>query len=102
MGAKIELNTMLRLGKDDVKPAELIVGKTYLTKKDNIRIYPMDLAILLLSEDWTAQGYCAIHKSTIDNGKMEIYFEVLSLFSYEEQKIITATMLEGLKKCGYL
>jgi len=102
MGTQIELNTMLRLGKDDAKPAELIVGKSYRSKKSNVRIYPMDLSILLLAEDWTAQGYCSVRKTVVENGQMEVQFEVLTLFTPEEQKLITATVLAGLKKCGYL
>ena len=102
MGTQIELNTMLRLGKDDVIPAELVVGKSFCSTKNNVRIYPMDLAILLLAEDWTAQGYCAVRKTVVKNGQMEVEFEVLTLFTPEEQKLVTATMLAGLKKCGYL
>ena len=102
MGAQIELNTMLRLGPTDVKGIDLKIGGKYTISKSNRRIYVMDIAILLLEENWDAIGYCAIRKTTIENGKMEITFELLSRFSPEEQRIVTDTMLEGLRLCGYL
>lgn len=102
MGAQIELNTMLRLGPNDNKGSELKIGGKYTISKSNRRIYLMDIAILLLEENWDAIGYCAIRKTTIENGKMEITFELLSRFSPEEQRIVTNTMLEGMRLCGYL
>ncbi len=101
MGQKIELNTMLRLQKSE-EPAEgFVVGNKYLSVKNNVRLYPTDLAILLLQEDWNAVGYCAIRKVILEGSNMELSFEILSLFTNEEKEVITRTMLEGLKQGGY-
>ena len=51
---------MLRLGKEDPKPETLKVGEQYTVKKSNVRIYLQDMAMLLLSEDWTVLGFCAV------------------------------------------
>ncbi|MDP3093783.1 MAG: DUF2584 family protein [bacterium] len=96
MGYHVEINTMLRLGKSDVKPDDLQIGKQYTISRSNIRIYPTDMAILLLSEDWTVLGYCAIRKTLVSGKDMEITFEILSLFAPDEQKIYTTRLKEAL------
>lgn len=96
MGWHTEINTMLRLGKNDSARDQLSVGKVFTTTKSNIRIYPIDIAILLLSEDWTILGYCAIRRSEMKGSSMSLDIEVLSLFSEEESKIYTNKMKEAL------
>lgn len=97
----IELNTMLRLKDGEIDYSELKPGNEYRLIKNGTRIYPMNLSILLLDEKWTALGYCMITK-TISNGEqMDVTFKMLSVFTIEEQNIVTRTMLEGLDLCGY-
>lgn len=96
MGWHTEVNTMFRLGKNDPTKDQLSVGKVFTTTKSNIRIYPVDLAILLLSEDWTVLGYCTVRRSEMKGSAMTLDIEILSLFSGEESKIFTAKMKEAL------
>ena len=96
MGYRVEINTMLRLGKSDVKPEDFQIGKQYTIFKSNIRIYPTDMAILLLSEAWMVLGYCAIRKTVVSGKDMEITFEILSLFNPDEQEVYTTRLKEAL------
>jgi len=96
MGYHIEINTMLRLREADVKLEDLQIGRQYTVSKSNIRIYPTDMAILFLSENWIVLGYCAIRKILISNKNMEITFEILSLFTSDEQKIYAVRLKEAL------
>jgi len=87
---------MFRLGKNDPIKNQLSVGKIFSATKSNIRIYPIDLAIFLLAEDWTVLGYCTIRRSEMKGSVMTLDVEVLSLFSEEESKIFTTRMKEAL------
>jgi len=101
MGRMIELNTMLRLKNGEVDTTLLKAGDIHQVTKGGTRIYPMNLSILLLNEDWTAIGYCMITKTVSADDQMEVTFKMLSIFTQEEQQIVTKTMLEGLDLCGY-
>ena len=101
MGRMIELNTMLRLKEGDVDLYHIKVENEYKIIKSGIRLYPMNLSILMLDEKWTALGYCMITKTISENDQMEVTFRILSIFTPEEQQIVTKTMSEGLDLCGY-
>jgi len=59
------------------------------------------MAILLLAEDWTVLGYCAIRKILISGKDMEITFEALSLFAPDEKGIHTHRLKEALRAADY-
>jgi hypothetical protein len=96
MGWHTEINTMFRLGKNDPTRDQLSVGKIFTTTKSNIRIYPVDLAILMLAEDWTVLGYCTVRRCEMKNSAMSLDVEVLSLFSEAESTTLTGRMKEAL------
>ena len=52
MGWHVEVNTVLRLGKGDIDVESLEVNNTFKVKRSNVRIYIVDIPILLLAEDW--------------------------------------------------
>jgi len=96
MGWHTEINTMFRLRKSDPTNDQLSVGKIFSTTKSNIRIYPVDIAIFLLAENWTVLGYCTIRRSEMKGSAMTLDVEVLSLFSKDESKMFTTRMKEAL------
>ncbi len=102
MGWHVEVNTVLRLGKDDVDTTKLQVGDKFGVKRQNVRIYLVDIPILLLSEDWRVLGYCVVRKSTIEGKEMLLEVELVSLFSDEESKVHTKCFENSLKKTGYI
>jgi hypothetical protein len=102
MGWHVEVNTVLRLGKADVDTSKLEVGDKFSVKRSNVRIYLIDIPILLLKEDWTVVGYCAVRKSKIEGNIMKLKVELISKFSKKESKIHTECFLSSLKKTGYL
>lgn len=88
---------------DDFDITTLKVGSTYTIAKDKDRIFPLHLAILIVKRpEWTFFGYGVTHSSTIKDGKTTLTFEVLSLFSPEEQKLYQAKYIEAAKKSGEL
>ncbi len=97
MGFHTEINTMLRLGKNDPTIDQLKVGDIISISKSNIRIYPINCALLLLLEDWTVVGYCSVIESNISEKGMVLRVKILTLFSAEEQTIYTQRFQEAAK-----
>ena len=102
MGWHVEVNTVLRLGKDDVNVKNLEVGDIFKVKRANVRIYIVDIPILLLTENWKVIGYCAVRESSIKGKSMILEVELICLFSEKEAKIHTDCFEQALKKTGYL
>jgi hypothetical protein len=99
MGYMVELNTLLGLPKNfDVK--SIVIGKHYTIDKDRERAFPLHIAMLIVDTNWNFYGYCVAHMAVIKAQKTEIEFEVLSLFSLEEQELYKRKFLEAAKKTG--
>lgn len=47
MGYFTELNTLLRLPKDSIDVSTFAIGKKYTVTKDNERMFPLHIAMLL-------------------------------------------------------
>lgn len=86
MGYHTELNTLLGLPVDfDIKRLE--VGKKYVIERDRERVFPLHIAILLVTHDWNFLGYAVAHSAETKDFKTRIEFEIISLFSLDEQKL---------------
>jgi len=72
MGFHTEINTMLRLSNHDPGLDKIKVGDIISITKSNIRIYPINCAILLLREDWTVIGYCSVIESNSTENGIEL------------------------------
>ena len=99
MGYMVELNTLLRPPSNfDFK--KLIVGQKYTVTLDRERAFPLHIAILLIDNDWNFYGYCVANSLVVKNKKSTIEFEVLTLFSTEEQKVYKDKFIEAAKLTG--
>ena len=103
MGLKIEHNTMIRLvSTDNIDHLKLKAGMELEIKRDNPRLYPVSLPLLLLKEDWTVLGYVQVTSLELEDGISEVEFKILKLFSGEVSKQYSEDLLEVLKLSGYL
>lgn len=102
MGLQLELNTLFRLGPDDPKIATLQPGLVFHPTKSNFRLYPVGLPIILLTEDWTAIGYCMVNKAEMQPKGMNLEVEIVTRFTEAESKIHTDKVIEALTQTGYL
>lgn len=102
MGLQIELNTMFRLSKDDPASETLKPGTTFETVKNNLRLYPIGLPIILLTEDWKVLGYCVINRAEMNHEGMKLEIEIISRFTKAESEIHTNKVIEALTKTHYL
>lgn len=95
----VELNTVLRLPKD-FDASQLHVGTRYVVVKERERVFPLHVAILIVDCEWNFYGYAVAHSAVIGDLKTEIEFEVLSLFTMQEQAMYKSKFLEAAKKTG--
>lgn len=99
MGYIIELNTLLGVPKD-FDTSSLSIGKKYTIIKPRERSFPLHIAMLLIDAEWNFYGYCVAHSAKSYDQKTEIEFEMLSLFSKEQQAIYKTNFLYAAKITG--
>lgn len=101
MGFKVEHNSMIRLIEAD-NIFEVELDKVYEIKRDNARLYPVNIPILLLKEDWTVIGYAVVIELELDGTGIELEFKLISKFNKEVSEQYTKDLMEALKITGYL
>lgn len=95
----VELNTLLGLPKE-FETGTLAVGKKYQIIKDRERAFPLHVAMLVVDCDWNFYGYSVARSIVVHDQKTEIEFEMLSLFTPEEQKIYKENFVTAAKLTG--
>lgn len=99
MGYLTELNTLLGLPKNfDI--STLKIGERYTITKDRERAFPLHIAILIVTSDWNFLGYAVAHSIKNYDQKCDIGFEVILLFTPEEQTLYKTKFLEAAKFTG--
>lgn len=99
MGYFVELNTLLRPPPDFDFQA-LTIGKKYTVILERERAFPLHIAILLIDNDWNFYGYCVAHSAKVYDKKTTIEFEMITLFTPEEQKLYRRKFIEAGKITG--
>ena len=99
MGYMTELNTLLGVPKD-FNTTSLVVGDKYTVIKERERSFPLHIAMLIVDSLWNFYGYCVVHSAKTHDQKTELEFEVLSLFTPEEQKLYKEKFTEAAKLTG--
>lgn len=99
MGYYVELNTLLR------PPAPfdfttLSLRKKYIVTLERERAFPLHIAILLIDAEWNFYGYAVAHSAHLEDKKTTIEFEMLTLFTKEEQMLYQAKFIEAGKLTG--
>jgi len=99
MGYMVELNTLLGLPEGFDVSTLKVAGK-YSVSKDRERAFTLHIALLVVDSQWNFYGYCVAHSAVVKQQKTQIDFEMLSLFSPDEQKIYKEKFLEAAKLTG--
>lgn len=99
MGYMTELNTLIGLSKD-FDTSTLQVGQTYTVTKDRERSFPLHIAMLMVTPDWNFLGYAQALSTKNADLKCEITFQVISLFTPEEQNLYKSKFVEAAKVTG--
>ena len=99
MGYMTELNTLIGLPKDfDV--SSLRIGQTYSVAKDRERSFPLHIAMLVVDSEWNFYGYAQAISTENKDQKCVLTFQMISLFTPEEQKLYKDKFLEAAKVTG--
>lgn len=99
MGYMVELNTLLGLP-ETFNVKDLKVGRHYTIIKPRERAFPLHIAILIVDSEWNFYGYCVVNSAIVKDQRTELEFEVLSLFSTEQQKIYKDNFMAAAKTTG--
>lgn len=99
MGYHVELNTLLRppVGFDF---ASLVIHKRYTVALERERAFPLHIAILLIDKNWNFYGYAVAHSAVVADKKTNIEFEMITMFSKEEQELYQQKFIEAGKITG--
>lgn len=85
MGFHVEINAILRVD----TPYDLVKGQRYEFRKSGSRVYFDDLPIWLVRSDWTALAEIRVVKQSRTPVEVDGQFEVLHIYSPEEQAPLT-------------
>lgn len=99
MGYYVELNTLLRppVGFDF---QAIVLRQIYTVTLERERAFPLHIAILLIDKEWNFYGYAVAHNALVKDKKTQIEFEMISLFSKEEQELYKKKFIEAGKITG--
>ena len=95
MGAELLQQGCLRLNKEQglIERSDLKLGSEYFFEKDRHRLYMVDTPLELVTDKWEAIAKIIITEITIGKGKTKGVFKVLKVFSDEESKIVSGTLI---------
>jgi Protein of unknown function (DUF2584) len=79
VGMPCEVNSMVKL-KQGVFPMELILGATYQAEKSGYRIFPIDVPLPLVDEQWLAQADVVIEQLTWANQMTTIGYRIHRIY----------------------
>lgn len=99
MGYSAELNTLLGLPRE-FDPGQLSVGVRYTITRPRERAFPLHIALLVVDSEWKFYGYAVAHSIRVYDQKTDIEFEMLSLFTPQEQALYSEKFIDAAKKTG--
>ena len=92
MGNPFLVQACLKLDNDQI-PKVLEFGKKYSFKKENHRLYQINVPMDLKDNDWNFLARIVVTEYTIGNNKTEGTFVLVKDFSEDEKNVITKTFV---------
>lgn len=80
MGMPCEVNSILKLKPDQGYPSDLSLGNRHQAKKDGYRIFPLDVPLCLVDEQWLAHADIVIERLTWENQTTFLQFRVARIY----------------------
>jgi Protein of unknown function (DUF2584) len=79
MGMPCEVNSLVKL-KSGEFPQELTIGATHRSTKSGYRIFPIDVPLQLVDEQWLAQADVVIQQLIWENQMTTIVFRIQRVY----------------------
>jgi Protein of unknown function (DUF2584) len=80
MGMPCEVNSIVKLKRADF-PVVLTIGETHRASKSGYRIFPIDVPLQLVDEQWQAQADVVIEQLTWENQMTTIAYRVHRVYA---------------------
>jgi Protein of unknown function (DUF2584) len=80
MGMPCEINSMVKLN-SAVFPADLTIGAIHTASKSGYRIFPIDVPLQLVNEQWQAQADVVIEQLIWKNQMTTIVFRIHRVYA---------------------
>ena len=87
MGCIYEWNWILKLNQQQIPSLKEKVEFKFC--KNGIRIYPINIPIELVNENWEAIARCVITSVTMERNQTKGIYEVVSIYSSDEKEVMT-------------
>jgi len=101
MGYKTEFNWLLKLHSDQgIDKNTIKVGEEYMFEKDEHRVYPINIPIDLVNENWEVVAKVVVKEFSVLNDKTQGVWVALKLYNDEESKFLTKYWGETLDFLG--
>ncbi|MBW4459965.1 MAG: DUF2584 domain-containing protein [Nodosilinea sp. WJT8-NPBG4] len=81
MGMPCKVNSLLKLKPNQGYPAVLEVGARHRVQKDGYRIFPIDVPLSLVDENWLAHGDIVIEKLTWEHQTTALEFRIHRIYT---------------------
>jgi hypothetical protein len=90
MGYKTVINTLLHLKKSQgLDISKLEVGKEFRFEKDGERVFPLHVAVPLVTDEWVYVGLARIEEVTAGHGKTVGTYRVIDVFDEDTRKVFS-------------
>lgn len=80
MGMPCEINNILKLTPAQGYPAHLALGSCHRAQKEGYRIFPLDVPLCLVDENWLAHADIVIERLTWEHQTTDLQFRVARLY----------------------
>ena len=87
MGCIYEFNWILKLSNEQFP--ELVENIEYNFKKQGIRIYPINVPLDLVNENWEAVARCVITSISMQNEETAGKYKIICIYSKKERDVLT-------------
>lgn len=95
MDAIISQQGSLKLSQDQglITRDNLQEGKEYSFQKEKHRLYLLDTPMDLITEDWQAIAKVVVTEITIGHGQTSGRYKILKVFTDEEMRVVSETII---------
>ncbi len=94
MGFQTEINTVLKLKPEQgLHEKDLAVHKEYPFSKDGHRIYPLEVPLDLVNDQWGVVAKIMVTSYSVGKGKTKGTYKILKIYDDSERKMLSKLIM---------